>query len=294
MRLDDERESSNVEDRRSSSAGGGFGGMMGSVGNIGRLFMLWPIIKPLLRTKFGWALIAIGAFFYFSGGFGLFSGSSKSSGSAMKDQEKVFISKVLRTTEKVWSNLLPKYGYKYRYPKLVLFRGRTTSACGYASAQTGPFYCPADEKIYLDLNFFDELAHNLGAKGDFAAAYVLAHEVGHHVQNILGILNKVHKLQERALARGNKVQANHLQIPVELQADCLAGVWAHYTQKYLEPGDIEEAMNAAAKIGDDALQKQAQGYVVPDSFTHGTSKQRVTWFLRGFKSGDIRSCDTFK
>jgi predicted metalloprotease len=292
MRLDDEQESSYVEDRRDSR--GGFGGFVGGASNIGRLFMLWPIIKPLLRTKFGWAIIAIGALFYFGNPLSFFSGKSSSTNSRASDNDKVFISKVLKTTEDVWSNLLPKYGYKYTKPKLVLFRGQTVSGCGYASAQTGPFYCPADHKIYLDLAFYDELKRRHHAGGDFAEAYVLAHEVGHHVQNILGTLTKVNQLQQRASSRGDKVAANHLQIPVELQADCYAGVWAHYMQKRLDKGDIEEALNAAAQIGDDTLQKEAQGYVVPDSFTHGTSKQRMTWFLRGFKYGDLNHCNTFK
>jgi len=291
MRLDDEVESSYVEDRRDSR--GGFGGFVGGAGNIGRIIMLWPLIRPLLRTKFGWAIIAIGAFLYFGNPLGFFSGSSSSTAKA-NDKDAVFISKVLKTTEDVWSSLLPKYGLRYKKPKLVLYRGHTTSGCGFASAQTGPFYCPADQKIYLDLSFFDELKRNFGATGDFAEAYVLAHEVGHHVQNLMGILDKVHYLQEQALKRGNKTKANHLQIPVELQADCFAGVWAHYVKKYLEPGDIEEAMNAAAAIGDDMIQKRSQGYVIPDSFTHGTSKQRTYWFYQGYKSGDIRQCDTFK
>ncbi|NPA28190.1 MAG: hypothetical protein GXN91_03990 [Epsilonproteobacteria bacterium] len=295
MRLDNEKESSYVEDRRDRGiSGGGFGGFISGAGNIGRLIMLWPIIKPLLRTKFGWIIIAIGALLYFGNPLGFFSGDVKSGGAKASDEQKVFISKVLKTTEDVWERLLPKYGIRYKKPYLVLFRGQTTSGCGFASAQTGPFYCPADQKIYLDLSFFDELEREFGAKGDFAKAYVLAHEVGHHIQNLMGILDKIHYLQEQALRRGNKTQANHLQIPVELQADCLAGVWSHYVKKYLEPGDIEEAMNAAAQIGDDMIQKRSQGYVVPDSFTHGTSKQRVYWFLRGYKSGDIRSCDTFK
>jgi len=293
MRLDDEQESSYVEDRR-NSRGGGFGGFAGSVGNIGRLFMLWPIIKPLLRTKFGWAIIAIGALFYFGNPLSFFSGSAGSSSATASDKDAVFIKKVFKTTEDVWSRLLPKYGIRYKNPRLVLFRGQTVSGCGYASAQTGPFYCPADQKIYLDLSFYDELKHRFHAGGDFAEAYVLAHEVGHHVQNLLGTLNKVHAAQERAVRMGDKTQANHLQIPVELQADCYAGVWAHYMRKKLDKGDIEEALNAAAQIGDDAIQKEAQGYVVPDSFTHGTSKQRMTWFLKGYKYGDLEHCKVFK
>jgi len=294
MRLDDERESSYVEDRRNSSSGGGFGGFAGSASNIGRLFMLWPIIKPLLKTKFGWAVIAIGAFFYFGNPLSFFGGGASSTSAKASDKDAVFISKVLKTTEDVWSSILPKYGYKYVKPKLVLFRGQTVSGCGYASAQTGPFYCPADQKIYLDLSFYDELKNRFHADGDFAEAYVLAHEVGHHVQNLLGTLAKINQLQQRASSRGDKVTANHLQIPVELQADCYAGLWAHYMQKRLEKGDIEEALNAASQIGDDTLQKQAQGYVVPDSFTHGTSKQRMTWFLKGFKYGDLEHCSISK
>jgi predicted metalloprotease len=292
MRLDDEQESSYVEDRR-DSRGGGFGGFVGGASNIGRLFMLWPIIRPLLRTKFGWAIIAIGALFYFGNPLSFFSGKV-GSGAKANDKDAVFISKVLKTTEDVWSQILPKYGYRYKKPKLVLFRGKTVSGCGYADAQTGPFYCPADKKIYLDLSFYDELKNRFHAGGDFAEAYVLAHEVGHNVQDILGTLNKVHAAQERAVRMGDKTQANHLQIPVELQADCYAGIWAHYMQKRLDKGDIEEALNAASQIGDDTLQKEAQGYVVPDSFTHGTSKQRMTWFLKGFKYGDLEHCIVFK
>ena len=292
MRLDDEQESRNVEDLRDSSGGfaGGFGGGM----SLGRLLFLWPIIRMLLRTKFGWAILAIGAFIYFANPLGLMSGGSHHTSSKNDDKEAVFIKKVLKTTEDVWSQILPKYGYRYTKPIMVLYRGHTPSACGMASNQVGPFYCPADKKIYLDLGFFDELKRVHHAGGDFAQAYVLAHEVGHHVQDILGTLDKVHALQQRALNMGNKTLANHLQIPVELQADCYAGVWAHYVRNRLDKGDIEEALNAASRIGDDTLQKEAQGYVVPDSFTHGTSKQRMYWFYRGFKSGDLRACNTFK
>ena len=283
MRLENERQSDNIEDRRGSAPSIG-GGM---IGGIGRLFALLPFIRPLLRSKIGWVLLAVGAFVYLN------MQSSPTKSTQAEDKQAIFIAKVLKTTEDVWNKLLPKYGYRYQEPKLVLFRGSTRSGCGYASAQTGPFYCPLDRKIYLDLSFFDELAHQFGAKGDFAQAYVVAHEVGHHIQNLLGILPKVQRLQERALRMGDKRAANHLQIPVELQADCLAGVWAHHIKSKLEPGDIEEGINAAAQIGDDMIQKRSQGYVVPDSFTHGTSKQRVSWFVRGYKSGDLRSCNTF-
>ncbi len=293
MRLDDERESSNVEDRRNQK--GVFGGSLRGV-SIGRLLMLWPIIRPLLRTKIGWAILAIGFFFYISGFNPLsFGGSSHTSYDSKKEErEAVFIKKVLASTEDVWNKILPLYGYKYKEPVLVLYRGSTVSGCGYANAQMGPFYCPNDRKIYLDLGFFEELSKVHKAGGDFAQAYVLAHEVGHHVQNILGILPQVQKLQEKAMRFGKKTEANHLQIPVELQADCYAGVWAYYARKYLEKGDIEEALNAASRIGDDTLQKEAQGYVIPDSFTHGTSKERMRWFYTGFKSGDLRACNTFK
>ncbi len=292
MRLDDERESRHVEDRRYS--GGGGGGRLSA----GALIMLWPLIRGLLRTKIGWAILAVGFIAYMSGfnPLSLLGGGGTTSRPVdrQKDERQaLFIKKVLASTEDAWTPMLRRYGRSYRPPTLVLFRGSTRSGCGYASAQTGPFYCPRDKKIYLDLGFYDELARRHGAPGDFAQAYVLAHEVGHAVQDQLGILGKVHALQTRALRQGDKRQANHLQIPVELQADCFAGVWAHHARKYLEPGDIEEAMNAASKIGDDTLQKQAQGYVVPDSFTHGTSKQRMEWFMQGYRSGDLKACDTF-
>lgn len=288
MRLDNERQSENVEDRR-------FRRGMG-VGSMQALYVLWPIFKLLLRTKFGWALIAVAVGAYLLG-FNPLSLLQGPSGPPIQqtqdDSQAVFIKKVLATTEDIWSQVLPQYGYRYVPPILVLYRGATQSGCGFASAQVGPFYCPVDQKIYLDLEFFDKLAHRFNAPGDFAQAYVLAHEVGHHIQNIMGILEKVQALQRQALRRGDKVRANRLQIPVELQADCLAGVWGHYARKHLEPGDIEEALNAASQIGDDTLQKRSQGYVVPDSFTHGTSEQRMKWFMRGFQSGDLRECNTF-
>jgi len=290
MDVNDFKESSNVEDRRSKR--GGFGGSI----SLRSLIMLAPFIKMLLRTKFGWAIIAVGAFLYFSGvnPLAIISGGSSGSSTSHENKEASFIKKVLTTTEEVWSRELPKYGLRYYKPKLVLYRGHTTSGCGFASAQMGPFYCPADQKVYLDLGFFDELAKRHNAPGDFAQAYVLAHEIGHHIQNLQGTLAKVQRIQQRF---GNSPRANALQVRVELQADCYSGVWAHHAQKkfrVLEPGDIEEALRAASSIGDDTLQKQAQGYVVPDSFTHGTSKQRVEWFKRGFLTGDLRACNTFK
>jgi len=288
MDLDNFKESSNVEDRRSSR--GGFGGGI----SMRSLFMLAPIIRMLLRTKFGWAILAIGAFLYFSGINPLSMAGGSSGVSADDDKKATFIKKVLATTEEVWSQILPKYGMRYQKPKLVLYRGHTTSGCGFASAQMGPFYCPADQKVYLDLGFFDELAKRHNSPGDFAQAYVLAHEIGHHIQNMQGTLQKVQQIQQRF---GNSPKSNALQVRVELQADCYSGVWAHHAQKrfrVLEPGDIEEALRAASAIGDDTLQKQSQGYVVPDSFTHGSSRQRVEWFKRGFLTGDLRSCNTFK
>jgi len=297
MRLDDERESSNVEDLRDSS--GGFAGGMGrGMPSLGTIMMIWPLLRMLLRTKFGWALIAIGAFAYFSGfnPLSLVGGASHSNSvsKASDEREARFIKKVLASTEDVWSAVLPKYGMRYRAPKMVLYRGHTTSACGFASAQMGPFYCPADQKVYLDLSFFDELARQHDAPGDFAQAYVLAHEIGHHIQNMQGTLSKVQRLKQSW--GGDSAKSNALQVRVELQADCYAGVWGHYAHTMfhqLEKGDVEEAMRAASHIGDDVLQKEATGYVMPDKFTHGTAKQRVTWFLRGFKTGDLRACNTF-
>lgn len=297
MRLDNERESDYIEDRRGSSGGfaGGFGG--GGL-NIRTLFFLWPLIRMLLRTKFGWAIIAFGALAYFTGfnPLSLLNSTNASNTHISKnsDKEAIFIKKVLASTEDVWKKLLPKYGIRYQEPTVVLYSGHTTSGCGFASAQMGPFYCPADRKIYLDLNFFNELAKRHNAPGDFAQAYVLAHEVGHHVQNILGTLSKVQQLKQRL---GGGVKANALQVRVELQADCYAGIWGHYANKefnQLEPGDLQEALNAASAIGDDTLQKEAQGYVRPETFTHGSSAQRAYWFKRGFDSGDLRACNTFK
>lgn len=210
------------------------------------------------------------------------------------DEMKQFISVVLADTETVWSDILPKQaGVRYRKPTLRLFSGSVNSACGRASAAVGPFYCPGDEKVYIDFSFYQELKNQFRAPGDFAQAYVLAHEVGHHVQNILGTSDKVTAAQQRARS---EAQANQLSVALELQADCYAGVFAHYEQNkgYLEAGDIQEALTAASAVGDDNIQKMSQGYVVPDSFTHGSSQQRASWFQRGLQSGDIRQCNTFE
>jgi predicted metalloprotease len=294
MRWEDREESSNVDDRRSSSSSGR---RMRGMPSMGTLMFLWPIIQRLLKTKFGWAVIGIGAVAYFSGfnPLSLVTGNSSNSSSINQeadDLQKRFISTVLADTEKVWNPIFKQHGSKYKEPTMVLYRGSTTSGCGHASAQMGPFYCPADEKIYIDLGFFDELATKHNAAGDFAQAYVLAHEVGHHIQHMAGTLSKVQRMKQQAM--GN-TKANQLQVRVELQADCYAGVWAHHAHKrfnILERGDVEEALRAASAIGDDTLQKQAQGYVVPDAFTHGSAQQRVTWFRKGIESGDIRSCNT--
>lgn len=274
MQWKNARQSSNVEDRRGN--GGGVGGGIG----IGTLIL--------------------GAIIYFMGGDpsvvlqqpgGVPSSQSQPApGAGAGDEEKKFVSAVLGDTEDTWSELFRRRGRTYRPPKLVLFTDRVQSACGIAGSATGPFYCPGDQKLYIDLAFFRELKRNYGAPGDFAQAYVIAHEVGHHVQNELGTMDKVNSLQQRA----SEKQANALSVKLELQADFYAGVWAHYAQKrdLLDQGDIEEALGAASAVGDDRLQQAAQGYVVPDSFTHGSSKQRQTWFMRGFQSGDMTKGDT--
>jgi predicted metalloprotease len=265
------------------------------------MLMIWPIVKPLLRSKFGLMVIAVGALAYFSGfnplsliGMG---GNSHSSSMSKKEEatEAAFVKTVLADIEDVWSVELPKQlGLQYKKPIMVLYRGSTRSGCGHASAQMGPFYCPVDQKVYLDLGFFDELARRHDAPGDFAQAYVLAHEIGHHIQNLQGTLDEIQHMKQQVRSQ---TQANHLQVRVELQADCYAGVWAHFAQTrlhILQEGDIEEALNAASKIGDDTLQKEATGRVMPDGFTHGTSKQRVAWFKHGFLTGSLKACNTFK
>ncbi len=296
MRWKKGRKSTNVEDRRTSSGrSGGF-----KMPSLQTLFFIFPIIKPLLKSKFGLLIVGAGALAYMSGfnPLSLMSGGQTAGitpqHKAADDERAAFISTVLADTEDVWKDIFNRAGYTYKEPKLVLYRGSTRSGCGGASAEMGPFYCPADETVYIDLGFFDELKYKFKASGDFAQAYILAHEVGHHIQNLQGTLEKVQRAKQRSHGKSGE---NALQVKVELQADCYAGVWANHAHKQkniLEEGDIDEALNAANVIGDDTLQKQAQGYVVPDSFTHGSSKQRMTWFLRGLKSGDLNACNTFQ
>ena len=289
MKWEDKRRSDNIEDRRE----GGGGGASSSTES---LMILLPLLKPLFRTKFGWALIVLGMGAYMMGfdPLALLSEESNTPKSVKNlkadDKNAQFISTVLANTEDVWKQKLRGY----TEPKVVLYRVKTRSACGQALAETGPFYCPADEKVYLDLSFFDELSSVYNASGDFAQAYVLAHEIGHHIQNLQGTLNKVHKAQQNWGSESTK--ANALQVKVELQADCYAGVWAYYAHEdfnMLEKGDVEEALRAASAIGDDTLQRRAGHTVRPDSFTHGSSADRVKWFSKGFHSGDVRACNTF-
>lgn len=276
MRLGKQRESSNVEDkRRISRRGGGIG--------IGTILMI------LAGLYFGIDPSAI-----LNMGQGM-SQVSNERGEPIPENDEMarFVSKVLGSTEDIWYTIFQKSGHQYPAPKLVLFRGATQTACGAGQAAMGPFYCPADKKVYIDLAFYDEMKNRFNAPGDFAQAYVIAHEVGHHIQNLMGISGKVQQARRSAQ---NEAEANQYSVRLELQADCYAGVWAHHADganRILEAGDVEEAMRAAAAIGDDALQKQAQGYAVPDSFTHGTSAQRMRWFNQGLKMGDVNKCDTF-
>ena len=292
--MDNEEESRNVDDRRGSTGKGG------GMPSMHTMMILWPIVKPLLRSKFGLVIIGAGVAAYMMGYnplalIGIGGTSSQPVNKAEDEKRKVFISKVLKSTEDVWTETLAKYGMRYTKPTMVLYRGYTRSGCGSAQSQMGPFYCPVDKKVYLDLGFFDELAKRHNSPGDFAQAYVLAHEIGHHVQDLEGTLDKVQRAKQSW--GGQSAKSNALQVKVELQADCYAGIWGHYAQKkfkMLEPGDIEEALRAASSIGDDTLQKQAGQRVRPDAFTHGSSAQRVKWFKRGFQTGDLGQCNTFK
>ncbi|HAY28783.1 MAG TPA: neutral zinc metallopeptidase [Candidatus Accumulibacter phosphatis] len=282
MRLDDQSASQNVEDRRGA---GGAGIGRGTVG-VGTLVI---------------ALVAG----YFLGVdpaviLGLASSGAPAPSAARvpqpppaDDEMATFVAKVLGSTETTWHEVFAAGGRRYQEPKLVLFTGATPTACGTGKSAMGPFYCPADQKVYIDLAFYRDLRERFKAPGEFAQAYVIAHEVGHHVQNLLGISDKVHAAQQHS---GDRAAANALSVRLELQADCFAGVWGHRADsrsRILEPGDVEQALNAASAIGDDRLQRQTQGQIVPESFTHGSSEQRVRWFRRGMDSGDIRQCDTF-
>jgi len=286
MRWEGGRESSNVEDRR--GAGGGLGGF----GLGGRSIGIGTVVVALIG---GW-IFGINPLTMLNlltgGGDGAPVAQAPAHAPPPDDREAAFVSTVLANTEDVWGQLLQGQGGGYRAPKLVLYRGATPTGCGRGQAAMGPFYCPSDQRVYLDLDFFDTLNRRLGAPGDFAQAYVIAHEVGHHVQNLMGITDRVEQLR----GQQSEAQANAVSVRVELQADCLAGVWAHHSQQtkgWLEGGDVEEALNAASQIGDDTLQKKSRGVVVPESFTHGTSAQRANWFRRGLQSGNVSGCDTF-
>ena len=291
MRWEDFRMSDNVEDRR--GGGGGFG-LPSGAGGLG-------IGGVIILTLVGWALgidprILIGGVEQMQrgGGSGYSQPAPQSRTAPPTDEGGRFAAKILGNTEDVWKEIFPaQVNREYRPPRLVLFSGATRSGCGGARSAMGPFYCPLDQSVYIDLTFFQEMQRRFKAGGDFAYAYVIAHEVGHHIENQLGILARVQTRQREV----GQSEANQLSVRVELMADCLAGVWAkNSNERYnaLEPGDVEEAVRAAEAIGDDRLQKQAQGYVVPDSFTHGSSAQRVRWFMTGFKNGQIRACDTFR
>jgi uncharacterized protein len=289
------RRSQNVEDRRGMGSPAGFripggagrgrvarGGGIGGVGLIILLVIAWflgldpsfllqgtgPVDAPYTESQ---------------------RPAPRSTG---EDQLADFVSVVLADTEDTWRPLFDEMGRQYQDPTLVLFTGAVDSACGFAQAAMGPFYCPADQKVYIDLSFYDDMKNRFGAPGDFAQAYVIAHEIGHHVQNLLGIAEQVHALRQQV----GEAEANDLSVRMELQADCFAGVWANHaerTRDLLEEGDVEEGLNAASAIGDDRMQRRAQGYVVPESFTHGSSEQRVRWFRQGLASGELGSCDTF-
>jgi predicted metalloprotease len=320
MRLDDIKPSDQVEDRRGGGGGGfglpggGGGGFQFPIGGGGGGFSISTIILLAiaylaLKLIFGIDLLQL-----VNGGSGIPGGgqitipggntsigsgtpaggdvSHSASNDVTGDAGKIFVGKVLTTTEMVWTDIFKQLGRQYERPRLVLFTGFVQSACGMAQSAMGPFYCPGDHKVYIDLSFYNDLRNKLGAPGDFAQAYVIAHEVGHHVQTLLGISDKVNQARSQA----SETESNGLSVRMELQADCYAGIWAKKIDAMahiLEQGDVEEALNAAAQIGDDRLQKRSQGYAVPDTFTHGTSAQRVKWFKTGTQANDLNACDTF-
>lgn len=279
MRLDDSRESQNVEDRRGQRGGGG--GRMVVGGGIGGVLLLLAAL-----------FLGIDPSVLLQGGGVAPTQQADRAAPGPDDTQRRFVARVLGETEDVWRAIFLQSGQTYREPVLVLFSGQTQSGCGSAPASVGPFYCPTDQRLYLDLDFLADMQRRLGAPGDFAAAYVIAHEVGHHVQNLVGVLRRVEEMRR---GRG-EAEGNRLQVRVELMADCLAGLWARNAQNargIMESGDLEEALGAAAAVGDDRLQRRGGGQVVPDSFTHGSSEQRVRWFRRGFEQGTLASCDTF-
>jgi predicted metalloprotease len=297
------RQSDNIEDQRGQGGGGmpgGFGGGPGQFripigGRLGGgglkgiviLIVLYFVLKAIGIDP----SMLLGGGSLDDGGGQVTQSQSSSPSAGGNDEMKQFVATVLAETEDVWTGIFKANGLTYENPKLVLFSGQIKSACGFASSAAGPFYCPGDHKVYLDTAFFQQLAQQFGASGDFAQAYVVAHEVGHHVQNLTGILPKFNQMRQGM----SEAEANHMSMQVELQADCFAGVWGHFTAQkgILEQGDLEEALNAAQQIGDDTLQKKTQGYVVPESFNHGTSAQRQKWFAAGFRSGKLSDCDTF-
>jgi predicted metalloprotease len=303
----DGNESSNIEDRRGE--GGGFGGGGFGGGGFGGGFL--PLGGGLFRGGFGLIAIVVIGLVLGINPISLLTGMDTGGGSSYvaprtetrtasrpasnADPETQFVARVLKSTEDVWGSLFQQMGKQYRQPRLVLYRDSTPTACGAGQAAMGPFYCPPDQRVYLDLSFFDEMASRFHAPGQFPQAYVIAHEVGHHVQNLLGISAKVEQMRQGM----SKRDANAMSVRVELQADCLAGVWAYHANqdrgsKMIGEGDVEQAIAAATAIGDDRLQRQAQGRVVPDSFTHGSSAQRVRWFKTGLEGGDMNRCDTFR
>jgi predicted metalloprotease len=287
MRLDDERESDNVEDRRGESSGAGFNLGAGHFGLGGIVLALVVSYFTGISPSTLLSLVSGGASPQTT------SQSAPAHKPPANDEMATFVSKVLADTEDTWQVIFRETKHTYRDPKLVLFSGATQTACGAGQAAMGPFYCPLDEKVYIDLAFYQELKDRFHAPGEFAEAYVIAHEVGHHVQKLLGISDKVHSAQERA---GSQAQANALSVRLELQADCFAGVWgnrADSMKHIIEPGEIDQALKAATAIGDDHLQQQAQGTIRPETFTHGSSAQRVRWFKRGMETGQPSQCNTF-
>jgi uncharacterized protein len=285
MKLDDSRRSDNVEDDR----GGGGGGGVGRGAGIG----IGTIVIVVIGYFMGVSPSTLLSFLNGDDPQAVTTQNPAGPATAASNDPQVdFVRAILAETEDVWGVYFNNMGKTYVRPKLVLFSGQVASACGFASSAAGPFYCPPDQKVYIDLSFYRQLATQFGAPGEFARAYVIAHEVGHHVQNLLGITDKAAQAEQRA----GRVAANHVSVEIELQADCFAGVWAaqaNNARKILEPGDLEQGLKAASAVGDDTLQRREQGTVVPDSFTHGTSAQRVGWFRRGFDSGKIDNCDTF-